>query len=98
MAYHQPTGIDWDRLDRYVCDIGDADERTSLELWIAANPERRELAEAMSIIGGHRATPADANVALRLVQQRLGLPFSSTDVVQSRFATSRGAYRIDESA
>ena len=98
MAYHQPTDIDWDRLDRFVCDVGDADERTMLELWIAANPERRELAEAMSSISRRRATPPDAKGALRLVQERLGLPLSSTEAVQSRFATKRGAFRIDDSA
>ena len=75
MIRDNDDAIDWERLDRYIRGVGNPDERAALEAWVAADPKRRALAEAMRTVG-HRAGPTrppDARRALGRLRRDLGL-------------------------
>ena len=69
--------MDWDRLDRYLRRDGTAAELQELERWVAADPRRRALADAMRSVARApaRTDPPrswDAERALRRVRRQIG--------------------------
>jgi len=69
-------GIDWDRLDRYVCGVGSLADQATLAAWVDSDPNLQRLADAMRTVGRSRQRPRkvpDAQAALVHVQRRLGM-------------------------
>jgi transmembrane sensor len=75
MSHDEQDAIDFERLDRYVRGAGTPDDRAALEAWVAADPKRRALAEAMRTVGrpGGKPNPqVDTYRALARVRRELG--------------------------
>src|SRR5438093_2821206 len=95
--------IDWGRLERFIRREGTPAELAELERWVAADPRRRALAEAMRTVGAgrspQRAEPPhhwDAGRALRRVQRQLAAARVARRLPRLGIADrSRGARRFE---
>ena len=90
MSHDENDATDFERLDRYVRGVGTPDDRAALEAWVASDPKRRALADAMRAIGGSgsgASAEANAHRALARVGRELG--FAQTRVPKPRLEWGR---------